>query len=224
MIMSKIYRNTVVTILCIICFGAGCIVGKTTNNPPIQDNTLSTQKNDSIPIQSSSIDVHFSPNGKCLDFIVSVIDNAKSTINVQAYSYTAKCIAEALVRAKKRGVDVRILLDRSQLNAQGSQIYFSQENNIYVAIDYVPGIAHNKVMIIDDEKVLTGSFNWTVSAEMKNAENLLLITDKNVAKKYKDNWIARDKKATKLLPGSENKNKNPKRKNKKRKRNKPNHS
>ena len=203
--MSNSYKNSIISVLCILCFGGGWLTGKINNNEDhVQNNTIHSNTN---PIQTSSIDVRFSPNDKCLDFIVSVIDSAKSTINVQAYSYTAKCIAEALVRAKKRGVDVRILLDRSQLSAQGSQIYFSQNNNIYVAIDYVPGIAHNKVMIIDDEKVLTGSFNWTISAEKRNAENLLLITDKHIAKKYKDNWIARDKKATKLLPGAEDKNK-----------------
>ena len=71
-----------------------------------------------------------------------------------------------------------------------------------MAIDYVSGIAHNKIMIIDDRIVLTGSFNWTMGAEKRNAENLLMINNAEVAKIYKDNWLNRSKNSIKFLAGS----------------------
>ena len=68
---------------------------------------------------------------------------------------------------------------------------------IPVAIDYMPGCAHNKIIIIDHDQVLTGSYNWTVSAERRNAENLLLIKDKAINKRYKEEW---QKRAAEALP------------------------
>ena len=56
-------------------------------------------------------------------------------------------------------------------------------------IDSAHAIAHNKVMIIDGETVITGSFNFTKAAEDKNAENLLVIRDKPLAEKYTKNWL-----------------------------------
>lgn len=66
---------------------------------------------------------------------------------------------------------------------------------IPTAVDKAIGIAHNKVMIIDDEYVLTGSFNWTTAAEKRNAENLLLIQDPHINQLYRANWQKRASKA-----------------------------
>lgn len=60
-------------------------------------------------------------------------------------------------------------------------------------IDYIPTIAHNKVMIIDGKTVITGSFNFTDAAQNKHAENVIIITDAELAKKYFDNWMSRKK-------------------------------
>ena len=62
------------------------------------------------------------------------------------------------------------------------------EAGIPVKIDAAHAIAHNKVMVIDDEMVITGSFNFTKSAEERNAENLLVIKNKALAEQYKENW------------------------------------
>lgn len=64
---------------------------------------------------------------------------------------------------------------------------------IEVSFDKMPGIAHNKVMIIDKHKIITGSFNFTDAADTRNAENVLLIEDANIAAKYLDNWLNRKK-------------------------------
>lgn len=143
----------------------------------------------------TSIQVRFSPGDPCLNFIEEAIAAAQDTILVQAYAFTAPTIANALVAAHERGVAVQILVDRSQLTARSSQLHLVVAKGIPVLIDVVPGIAHNKVMIIDDDYVLTGSFNWTDAAEKRNAENLLLIRDKSLNKIYRKNWSKRASKA-----------------------------
>jgi phospholipase D len=155
-----------------------------------------------ISIAENAIQVRFSPGGQCLQFTQQAIALAQKIILVQAYAFTAPAIAEALIAAHKRGVNVKILVDRSQLTAKASQVNRVLQQGIPVSIDVVPGIAHNKVMIIDDQYVLTGSFNWSNAAETKNAENLLLIADKQVNKIYAANWQARAAYATPLHPAN----------------------
>ncbi len=132
--------------------------------------------------------VYFSPKGGCTEAIVKNLEQAERYVLVQAYSFTSKPIAEALVRAHKRGVKVQVLLDKSQRHGKGSKLGLLVDAGIPVMIDTKHSIAHNKVMIIDGVTVMTGSFNFTNAAEDKNAENLLVIHDKVVAKKYRDNW------------------------------------
>ncbi len=149
-----------------------------------------------ISIAGNSIQVRFSPGGQCLQFTQQAIGLAQKTILVQAYAFTAASIAEALIAAHKRGIMVKVLVDRSQLTAKGSQVNRVLQQGIPVSIDVVPGIAHNKVMIIDDNYVLTGSFNWSNAAETRNAENLLLIADPQTNKIYTANWQLRAAHAT----------------------------
>lgn len=132
--------------------------------------------------------VYFSPKGGCTEAIVKNLDQAERYVLVQAYSFTSKPIAEALVNAHKRGVKVKVLLDKSQRNGKGSKLSLLAEAGIPVSIDTKHSIAHNKVMIIDGVTVITGSFNFTNAAEDKNAENLLVVRDKIIARKYRNNW------------------------------------
>ena len=133
-------------------------------------------------------EVFFSPKGGCTEAIVDNLNWAEKYIRVQAYSFTSKPIAEALIGAHKRGVDVQVLLDKSQLRGKGSKLDLLVQAGVPVRIDKKHAIAHNKVIIIDGVTVLTGSFNFTNAAEDKNAENLLVIRDKVVARKYRNNW------------------------------------
>ena len=141
--------------------------------------------------QKALVRACFSPEGQCTNFVISAIAEAKSSICVMAYSFTSPPIANALVEAYERGVDVRILFDKSQLKEKYSQIHFLSQKGIPLFIDPAIGIAHNKTMVIDDSKVLTGSFNWTRAAESRNAENILLIDDPSLAQIYKKNWEKR---------------------------------
>jgi len=143
----------------------------------------------SVPAQEKlTWSVYFSPKGGCTDAIIKELDNAKISILVQAYSFTSAPIAKALLIALKRGVKVEVILDKSQRTEKYSSADFLVNSGIPTKIDGAHAIAHNKVMIIDGENVITGSFNFTRAAEEKNAENLLVIRDKALAQKYTKNW------------------------------------
>ena len=144
-----------------------------------------------LPVFAFNVDITnvcFSPNGGCTEAIVNQIDNAKSEILIQAYSFTSTPIAKALVNAHKRGVHVEIILDKSNKSEKYSAGDFISHMGVTTYIDSRHAIAHNKIMIIDKEIVITGSFNFTKAAEEKNAENLLIIRNKKLAEIYIDNW------------------------------------
>ena len=130
----------------------------------------------------------FSPDGHCSTLILDAIGAAKQSVRVQAYSFTAKPIADALVDARKRGVDVSVIVDKSQRTERFSVLDLLSESGIPLYVDFCCAIAHNKVMIIDGKKVVTGSYNFTQSAESRNAENLLIIDDAVMAQAYLNNW------------------------------------
>ena len=133
-------------------------------------------------------DVYFSPNGGAATAVIREIDDAKTEVRVQAYSFTHAGIAKALVEAKKRGVDVAIILDKSNKTAKYSAADFTAHAGIPTYIDAKHPIAHNKIIVVDGETVLTGSFNFTKAADEKNAENLLVIRSKELAQTYLENW------------------------------------
>ena len=144
-----------------------------------------------LPLNQAQVEIFFSPNGGCTDAVVNALNRAKKNILVQAYSFTSPPIAAALVEAKKRNVDVQVILDKSQRTEKYSGATFLKNHEVPVFIDAAHKIAHNKVMIIDGEVVITGSFNFTKSAEEGNAENLLVISNApDLAAQYITNWKA----------------------------------
>jgi phosphatidylserine/phosphatidylglycerophosphate/cardiolipin synthase-like enzyme len=122
-----------------------------------------------------SVVVHFSPEGGCTNAVVNELLHARHEILVQAYSFSSKPIAEALIAAKKRGLRVEILLDHSNEQEQYSDLHWFLEAGLEPLIDAKHPIAHNKVMIVDRKTLITGSFNFTQQAELHNAENLLIL-------------------------------------------------
>ena len=146
-----------------------------------------------VTLHNAPAQVYFSPDGGATDAIVNEIGKAKSEVLVQAYSFTSAPIARALVDAHKRGVHVEIILDKSQRSERYSSADFTAHAGIPTYIDAQHAIAHNKIMIIDGETVVTGSFNFTKAAEQKNAENLLILKSRELARLYIDNWQAHRK-------------------------------
>lgn len=158
-----------------------------------QPNMQRGEKAQSSVIQSRDFTckVCFTPSQACLPMIVAELDQAKITIQMQAYSLTSKPIADALIRAKKRGVHVIVLADKSQKRERYTQIKLLKRAGIAVYIDYRPAIAHNKIIIIDGVTVIGGSYNFSKSAESRNAENVTIIKNKDFAALYDANFKKR---------------------------------
>lgn len=148
------------------------------------DRSLAPRSVETLP----AMEVYFSPRGGCTEAVVREIGSAQRSILVQAYSFTSAPIAKALADARARGVEVAVILDASQRSEKYSSADFLLHAGIATAIDDRHAIAHNKVMIIDERVVITGSFNFTKAAEESNAENLLVIRDPAIAEIYTRNW------------------------------------
>ena len=137
---------------------------------------------------AADIHVYFSPHGDCTETVMENLNRSTNSVLVQAYSFTSAPIAKGLVDAKKRGVNVEVILDKSQRTEKYSSADFMAHAGIPTFIDAKHAIAHNKIMVIDGKTILTGSFNFTKAAEENNAENLLVIHDANLARRYSANW------------------------------------
>jgi phosphatidylserine/phosphatidylglycerophosphate/cardiolipin synthase-like enzyme len=133
--------------------------------------------------------VGFTPPVGVAHALVKYLDQAQSEILVQAYGFTHNAIAQALVRAHQRGVKVQVLLDEKSDATNRYVISLFRSAGVPMRADGAHAIAHNKVMVIDQQVVVTGSFNFTNSAETRNAENLLILRSPGLARSYRDNWL-----------------------------------
>ena len=134
------------------------------------------------------VGIYFTPPADVAAAVVDVIDQSKFEVLVQAYGFTHNGIAQALVRAHTRGVTVKVLLDAKtdSTNRYVTDLLVTQQ--IPLRLDAGHAIAHNKVIVVDGELVITGSFNFTNSAQTRNAENLLVLKSTELADSYKANW------------------------------------
>ena len=147
--------------------------------------------------QNTKYDLCFTPQQDCAHKLVTLINSAKRVIHLQAFSFTSWQITNALVRAHKRGVKVLALFDKSLFSAPyNKKTKYLTAHGVKVWLDPADNIAHNKVLIIDDSAVETGSFNYTYSAQHFNAENIIIIYSPQLAKQYLANWQRRWKLAS----------------------------
>jgi len=144
---------------------------------------------------TGSVEVAFSPWDDAEGLVLRTLSSARHSILVQAYVLTSRAIAKALQEAKARGVDVRILADREQMERNdNSLIPLLAGAGIPVRLETRYSAAHNKVLVLDGDQahpvVVTGSYNYSWSAQARNAENLLVLRDNpRLAKAYRDNWL-----------------------------------
>ena len=131
------------------------------------------------------IEVYFSPNGGAAHALIKRIEGAKKSIDVAMYAFTSSDLAWALVKAHEKGIDVRVLLDGDFIKNKYSKHNFLSKRGVNVRIDKshllqpgkIKGCMHHKFAIIDDKILITGSYNWTASAEKRNDENLLIFNN-----------------------------------------------
>ncbi|MFY9328057.1 MAG: phospholipase D family protein [Georgfuchsia sp.] len=146
---------------------------------------------------TGTIEPIFTPGGDAEGAIVRALEKAQHSVCVQAYLLTSRPVAYGLIEAKRRGVNVQVLADHGMV-AKGEHSLIPQlvANRIPVWLEVRYAIAHNKIIIIDGEEagsanaaVITGSFNFTHSAQAHNAENLLILRgNPALVHSYQDNW------------------------------------
>jgi len=145
----------------------------------------------SITISISTLaktEVYFSLYDNPQKEIIKNINQVEAFINIAMYIFTDKEIALPLVKARERGVKVRLYLDQDQVDYKYSQSRFLVQKGIKTRISTNNYIMHNKFAIIDNRLLLTGSYNWTFSANHRNDENLMVIDDPEIIARYQNQF------------------------------------
>jgi len=137
---------------------------------------------------AQEIQVYFSPNGGCEEAVISKINSAAKTIDIAMYYLSSANIAHALVRAQQRNAAIRIVLDQGQEIESASKSGYLIKHGFEIRYHLGFGLMHNKFAIIDGETLITGSFNWTQTAQERNEENLLIIHDESTISQYQQRF------------------------------------
>lgn len=157
---------------------------------------------------TGTIEYAFTPGDDAAGLIVRAIDGARFQVLVQAFSFTHAEIAGALIRAERRGVDVKVIADPEQIDLiDHNVIPRLARAGIPVFTDAEHAAAHNKVMVMDAGAkapiLITGSFNFTHAAQFRNAENLLVFRGNHeLTRAYLDNWMRHLKHSTRFRLGN----------------------
>lgn len=135
-------------------------------------------------------EVYFSPNGGIRDRLLRAINHTKATIDLAIFDLTSGELAGALLAAKERGVVIRIVADARQAQGKHSEIPFLLEKGLKVRLarGNGRGIMHHKFAIFDGKLLVTGSYNWTDSAERFNHENALVLDDRTIIQRYQGHF------------------------------------
>jgi len=144
---------------------------------------------------NGTVQYAFTPGGGADAMIIAAIAAARQQVLVQAYSFTHRRIAEALVSARNRGVDVAVIADHEQTRANdAAAIRNIVRSGVPLLLDSLHAAAHNKVIVIDagdqDCAVVTGSYNFTYNAQHRNAENAVILRgNPPLCEAFRDNWL-----------------------------------
>jgi len=134
-------------------------------------------------------EVYFSLSDNPQKTIIKNINQAEAFINIAMYIFTDREIALPLVKAHERGVKIRVYLDKEQVEYKYSQSRFLVQKGIKTRISTNNYIMHHKFAIIDNRLLLTGSYNWTFSANNRNDENLMVIDDPEIIEIFQNQFI-----------------------------------
>ena len=134
-----------------------------------------------VPGAAGKVEVGFSPEGSALALVLKTINSSTKSLDVMAYSFTSSEVTRALINARRRGVQVRVLVDEKQnITSQGSKYALSALSSLLTAgaevrINGQFAIFHDKVIISDGAHVQTGSFNYSKAAAHSNSENVVVL-------------------------------------------------
>lgn len=143
-------------------------------------------------------EVLFAPDDQPTEKLMSLIKKSHKKIYAAVYMITDKKIAQELINAKRRGVDVKVVVDASTIDSLYGKGSMLKENNIDLYVfrskskrqgkkEFAGALMHNKFALIDDQ-LWTGSFNWTKRANNENQENVIVTTDKEIYAKFEQHF------------------------------------
>ena len=141
---------------------------------------------------SATIDVYYAPEDQPVDHVISLYTRATRYIYVSVYALTAPSVVKALVEAKRRGLDIRVITDRERLNdlKQQSAVTTLRLAGIPIKVNRHDGLMHLKQVVIDDVINVSGSANHTTSGNRYNDERLDIITDARLTAKARRKFLA----------------------------------
>lgn len=127
----------------------------------------------------------FSHHDNIREVVISSLNTASHDLKICMYTISDNPIAEAIFDCFSRGVNVRIITDDGKILDKGSDIISLDERGLDIRIDSDRSLMHHKFLIVDNVKLLTGSYNWTRTGSDINNENILVTTNKKITKAYK---------------------------------------
>ena len=148
------------------------------SSPANTPNPLVNLEGQDRPVQ---VEVYFAPEDGVADHLIQALSSAQSTVRFMAFQFTSEPVADALIELVGRGITVQGVVEERSADAPYSQVARLRAGGVEVFVDGNPYIMHHKVMIVDDQVVVLGSYNFTLSAEEENDENLLIVHDPEVA-------------------------------------------
>jgi phosphatidylserine/phosphatidylglycerophosphate/cardiolipin synthase-like enzyme len=135
-----------------------------------------------VEVQQES--VYFSPGEECLEAIIHHIRGAREKIRICLFTISDNRISKELISKHKRGVSVKIISDNDKIFDKGSDIHELAKAGIPVRLDVTDNHMHHKFALFDSHITLTGSYNWTRSAERYNHENILITDSYKVLREF----------------------------------------
>jgi phosphatidylserine/phosphatidylglycerophosphate/cardiolipin synthase-like enzyme len=131
---------------------------------------------------------YFSPGEQCVNVIVGLLKQTRRTADICVFTITDNRIADAILEARGRRVDIRIISDNDKAGDRGSDIPRLRETGIPVRVDRTSNHMHHKFAVFDTSRVATGSYNWTRSAAEYNEENLVVAYDTGLIRQFSDEF------------------------------------
>ena len=139
-------------------------------------------------VESGLEKVYFSPGNDCRNTIVSLLNNATDQISICVFTISDNVIVDAILKAHRKGIDVKIITDNDKTFDRGSDIKELAEEGVPVKIDQTSNHMHHKFMVVDNSIAITGSYNWTRSAAERNHENIVVLQEDSIIESYSNEF------------------------------------
>ena len=139
-------------------------------------------------VEQASSEAHFSPSDHCVSRICRLFEQSNSSADVCVYTITDDRIKDAILRAQKRGVSLRVISDNHKSADLGSDIDELHQRGVPVRVDRTDYHMHHKFALFDDRQLLTGSYNWTRSAAAHNEENFIITSESGLVRAFRDEF------------------------------------